>query len=160
MKQVNLSDKKRILYVDGYEDNRLLMVYVLQHLGYECLAVPTMIEGLALARTERFDLYILDSWYADGTGVELCRRIRKFDQSTPILFFSAWTPDAAREEALRAGAIAYLLKPALDDVLLEIRRLLAEAKPRAGFLMPPSSASPAALGPGEPRGSDSIGLIF
>lgn len=131
MQQTSFSEKKRILCVDRNEDNRLLMVYMLQQMNYESLAAPTMIDGLALAISERFDLYILDYWYDDGTGVQLCERIRRFDYTTPILFFSAWTPNSAREEAMRAGAIAYLLKPALDDVLLEITTLLAAGKPHS-----------------------------
>jgi two-component system, OmpR family, response regulator len=131
MQQPGLSDKKRILCVDGNEDNRLLMVYKLQRMNYESLAAATMIDGLALAMSSRFDLYILDYWYNDGTGVQLCEGIRRFDDTAPILFFSAWTPGAASEEAMRAGAIAYILKPALDDVLLKVRTLLADAKPHS-----------------------------
>ena len=126
MQQHSFSDKKRILCVDGNEDNRLLMVYMLQQMNYESLAAPTMIDGLALAISEPFDLFILDYWYDDGTGVQLCERIRRFDYVTPILFFSAWTPNSAREEAMRAGALAYLIKPALNDVMLEVTTLLAD----------------------------------
>jgi|SRR6185503_8586277 CheY-like chemotaxis protein len=125
-------DKAKILYVDGYEDNRLLMIYLLDSLGYDCLAVPTMNEGLALARSGLFDLYILDTWYKDGTGLELCSQIRKLDQTVPIVFFSAWTLESAGEEALRAGATAYLHKPALDAVLIEIGSLLMNEKKRQG----------------------------
>jgi OmpR-family two-component system manganese-sensing response regulator len=150
-----LSEKKRILYVDGYEDNRLLMLYLLDNLGYDCLAVPTMTEGLALARSGLFDLYILDTWYQDGTGLELCARIRRLDQAAPILFFSAWTLDSARQEALRAGATAYLYKPALDAVLIEIGRLLKDGKPRYGV----KGSSPSSLGPQTSPGRNSIGWI-
>jgi DNA-binding response OmpR family regulator len=150
-----LSDKKRILYVDGYEDNRLLMLYMLDNLGYDCLAVSTMSEGQALARSGLFDLYILDTWYKDGTGLELCARIRSFDETAPILFFSAWTLDSARQEALRAGATAYLHKPALDTVLMEIGRLLKDSKPRYGVRG--SSRSP--LGPRAAPGRNPIGWM-
>jgi len=116
--------RKRILYVDGYEDNRVLLAYLLKDLGYYCVAVSSLHEALLAARSEAFDLYILDNWYSDGTGIELCRRIRRFDQSAPIIFFSAWPLESARQDAIRAGASAYLLKPALDEVLLFIRILL------------------------------------
>ena len=133
MQHIDFSDQKRILYVDGYEDNRLLMSYLLQQRDYDGRVASTMIDGLALAMSEHFDLFILDYWYKDGTGVELCKRIRRFDLTTPIFFFSAWTPDSAREAALRAGAIVYLFKPELGKVLREIHRLLADARPRSGF---------------------------
>ena len=124
MQELSPRDRKRILYVDGYEDNRVLLAYLLKDLGYNCVAASNINEALSAARSETFDLYILDSWYRDGTGIELCRRIRRVDQSTPVIFFSAWPLESARQDAIRAGASAYLLKPALDEVLLFIRILL------------------------------------
>jgi two-component system, OmpR family, response regulator len=129
MQDFDFSYKKRILYVDGYEDNRLLLGYILEQRGYSCVTVSTMRAGLAIASSRVFDLYVLDSWYGDGTGVDLCRRIRRFDRSAPIIFFSAWPLESAQQEAISAGASAYLLKPALDDVLVLIRILLSDQKP-------------------------------
>jgi len=126
MPLLNLLDRKRILYVDGYEDNRVLLAYLLKDLNYECFAVSTVTDALSAAQSEAFDLYILDTWYSDGTGIELCKRIRRFDPISPIIFFSAWPLQSAREDAIRAGASAYLLKPALDDVLLFIGILLGD----------------------------------
>ena len=124
MQELRPPDRKRILYVDGYEDNRVLLAYLLKDLGYRCVAVSSMQEALSAARSEAFDLYILDNWYSDGTGIELSRRIRRSDPSAQIIFFSAWPLESARQDAIRAGASAYVLKPALDEVLLFIRILL------------------------------------
>ncbi len=129
MQELSPRDRKRILYVDGYEDNRVLLAYLLKDLGHRCVAVSSISEALSAARAQAFDLYILDSWYSDGTGIELCRRIRQFDQSAPVIFFSAWPMESARQDAMRAGASAYLLKPGLDDVLLFIRILLPNQTP-------------------------------
>jgi DNA-binding response OmpR family regulator len=45
------------------------------------------------------------------TGVELCRQIRAFDKSTPILMCSGAVTEADREEASLAGAQGYIGKP-------------------------------------------------
>jgi DNA-binding response OmpR family regulator len=116
--------RKRILCIDGNDDNRFLIAFLLSELGYDCASAPTCTEGLALAMGEPFDLYILDSWYKDGSGVDLTREIRAVDATTPILFFSAWTPNAARVEALSAGADAYLLKPFIEELTGEVTRRL------------------------------------
>jgi len=72
----------------------------------------TAAAGLQLAKTNPFDLYLLDHWLADGSGVELCRNIRAFDHNTPIVFLSGSVYDSDYQEAMSAGATAYLGKPA------------------------------------------------
>lgn len=45
-----------------------------------------MADGLAKAMDGHFDLYLLDYYLPDGTGLELCHLIRAFDSNTPIFF--------------------------------------------------------------------------
>ena len=149
MQELRPPDRTRILYGDGYEDNRVLLAYLLKDLGYCCVAASNIQEALSAARSEAFDLYILDNWYSDGTGIELSRSIRRFDQSAPIIFFSAWPQESARQDAIRAGASAYLLKPALDEVLFFIRILLRnrpsaaeDSRTTAELASPPNSHAP------------------
>ena len=80
-------EKKRILFVENDEDAWELVT--LQLPGYKVVSARDFTEGLRLAKQGYFDFYILDNWLPDGTGVELCRRIREFDPHTPIVFFSA-----------------------------------------------------------------------
>ena len=51
------------------------------------------------------------------TGIELCQRIRSFDQKTPILFCSGAVTESDRKAALNAGAQGYLAKPFDPDKL-------------------------------------------
>src|SRR4030095_15097165 len=115
---------KRVLCVEGNADNGMMMSYLLRLSGYGCECVETSAQGLQSAKGGVFDLYLLDTWYEDGRGVELCKRIREFDSTTPIIFFSAWVVRSAYREAIEAGADAYILKPALDELLRAIARLL------------------------------------
>jgi DNA-binding response OmpR family regulator len=72
-------------------------------------------ECVEIVGRERFDLYMVDDDYVDGTCIELCKRLRELTPETPILFFSARAFERDRERAFRAGASAYLTKP--DDIL-------------------------------------------
>jgi len=101
--------RKRILYVEDNEDAR--EVVALNLAGYKLICARNFKEGARLSRGSSFDLYILDNWLPDGTGVELCLIIREFDQRTPILFYSAAAGEHDIEEGLSAGAQAYLVKP-------------------------------------------------
>lgn len=106
--------KQRILYIEDHDDTREMISLVLHQHSYEVVTESTIKSGVALASQEAFDLYLLDSWLPDGSGIDLCRQIREFDQSTPILFYSAAAYEADRESALDSGAQAYLVKPSLN----------------------------------------------
>jgi CheY-like chemotaxis protein len=80
--------KPRILFVDDHEDTRYMVITWLGTLGYEVTATHSVSEGIRLARSEDFDLYLLDSRLADGDGKELCEKIREWDALTPIVFYA------------------------------------------------------------------------
>src|SRR5215204_641757 len=101
----------RVLYIEDHDDTRELVTLVLEQRSYEVVTGSTIASGVALAETQDFDLYLLDSWLPDGSGLDLCKQIRKFDKATPILFYSAAAYEIDREQALKSGAQAYLVKP-------------------------------------------------
>ena len=114
-------NRKRILLVEDYEDSRELATHTLTEYTLTC--ARNFNEGLRLARQGGFDLYILDNWLPDKSGVELCRAIREFDPQTPILFYSAAAYAKDIQEGLRAGAQVYLVKPVIPD---ELRQAVAQ----------------------------------
>jgi DNA-binding response OmpR family regulator len=80
--------RPRILFVDDHEDTRFMVITWLGMLGYEVTAAHSVSEGLKLARSEVFNLYLLDSRLADGDGKDLCEKIREIDELTPIVFYA------------------------------------------------------------------------
>lgn len=115
------SPKPRLLFVDDHEDTRQLMLTWLGTLGYEVALADSVNEGVKLAQDETFDLYLLDSRFADGSGKELCERIREFDKTTPIVFYSGEPPAQQQEAVSACDAQGYALKPnfeALSKVLI------------------------------------------
>ena len=112
--------KHRILYIEDHEDTRELITLVLQQRNFEVTTGGTIEKGVRLATEQSFDLYLLDSWLPDGSGLDLCKRIREFDRLTPILFYSAAAFEADRETALGCGAQAYLIKPSQTSELCRL----------------------------------------
>lgn len=128
---MNSKNKPRILYVEDHVDTRELVRVQLGGL-YETVDVPDVASALRVLNTQVFDLFILDSWLPDGSGLELCKQIHQAFPMTPILFYSAAAYDVDRIAALAAGAHAYLVKPASQERMLElIRSLLERAMPVA-----------------------------
>jgi CheY-like chemotaxis protein len=115
--------RPRILFVEDHDDTRSMIRRWLGKQGYQVDTAESSEGGLELARREAFDLYLLDYQLEDGNGKELCRKIRVFDPDTPILFFSASHPKI-QEDAVACGAQGFVLKPDLDALQGEIKRVL------------------------------------
>jgi DNA-binding response OmpR family regulator len=85
--------------------------------------------ALLLARSNQFDLYMIDNWMPGGSGIDLCKKLREFDSNTPILFYSGAAFDRDKQEAFASGAQGYLTKPVdSDELVKEVIRLIAEAR--------------------------------
>ena len=116
---------KRVLCVDDDDDTCSMLCGLLGLVGCEASAAGTAAEALEAIAGGGFNLYLLDNWLPGGSGLELCRKIRETDPSTPIVFYSGADRESEREEALAAGAQAYLVKPGDVAALVEtVRRLL------------------------------------
>ncbi|MBA2703514.1 MAG: response regulator [Blastocatellia bacterium] len=69
------------------------------------------------------------NWLPGISGPGLCERLRDFDKTTPILFYSGAAYERDKEQARLAGAQGYLVKPTDGDTLAaEVSRLIAESK--------------------------------
>jgi DNA-binding response OmpR family regulator len=123
-------EKRRILLVDDDEDAREIAELTLEE--HTLICAHDFDQGLLAARRRYFDLYILDNWLPDGSGVELCHNIREFDPHTPILFNSAAAYPRDIREAIRAGAQQYLVKPVVPSELrLAVAQLISSARENA-----------------------------
>jgi len=117
-----------ILYVEDDEDTRELVTYVLAKSYYKVIAAANGDDALRLARTNDFDLYVIDNWMSGGSGIDLCKKLREFDTWTPILFYSGAAFERDKQQAFAAGAQGYLVKPAgPDELTAEVIRIVSAA---------------------------------
>lgn len=112
-----MEHQRQILCIEDDLNTCELVIVSLGMVGYQVKAAHSIEEGLAKAKQEHFALYSIDNHLPDGSGVDLCRRIREFDSQTPIIFYTGDAFPDDREEAMKAGAQAYLVKPTDPDEL-------------------------------------------
>ena len=121
--------KRRVFCAEDHDDTRQLLSLLLGQSDYEVEAAKTVKDGLRLARRKRFDLYLLSGMFPDGTGIEMCRHIRQFDPTTPILFYSAAAHETDRQSGISAGAQGYIAKPGdIFELLNTITQLINQSK--------------------------------
>ena len=121
--------KARILHVDDHQDTRLIMAALLQDRGYGVLTAGSLGEALELAKDISFDLYVLDVRLPDGTGIELCQKLRALRPGVPVIYYSAYGDAAEVDNALKICGDAYLKKPVCSaDIEEVVARLLSGKK--------------------------------
>jgi DNA-binding response OmpR family regulator len=124
--------RRRVLCAEPHEDTCSLLTTLLEQHGHEVFSAKSVRECLDLARERRFDLYMLDDDYIDGSGLELCKRLRAATPETPILFFSAQAFLRDRQRAMEAGAHSYFIKPGdIFEIVSAINSILAPRAARA-----------------------------
>jgi two-component system, OmpR family, KDP operon response regulator KdpE len=99
-----------VLVVDDERQILRALKVILREAGYDVVEATTIEEALDRVAVRPPDAAIIDLMLPDGSGVELCRRLREWT-TMPILVLSAVGEEEAKVEALEAGADDYVTKP-------------------------------------------------
>jgi DNA-binding NarL/FixJ family response regulator len=120
-----------VLVVDDDASCRRLIKSVLEGAGYRTVEAKTGEEALALVRSERPSLVILDVKLTGLSGYEVCRELKEtFGKGLPIFFVSGERTDSFdRVGGLLIGADDYVVKPfAPDELIARVRRYVTPAE--------------------------------
>jgi CheY-like chemotaxis protein len=115
---------QRLLLVEDNEDNRTIYATVLRHLGYQVIEAQDGVQAVALARSERPDLILMDISIPGMDGWEATRVLRgdPLTRAIPIVALTAHALSDDRERAAEVGFNSYLAKP------IEPRAVVAEVR--------------------------------
>ena len=121
-------NRHRVLYAEDNEDSCLMVSTMCKFADIEVITTETVAGAWQLSQSEHFDLYLLDSRFPDGDGLDLCRRLRKYAPHTPILIYSGNAYESDKKNGLAAGASAYLTKPYMADLAVTIRQNIEQTE--------------------------------
>ena len=101
---------KRIFFVE--DDLSLIngLTFAMEKQGYEITVAHTILEAQALWEDGKYDLVILDVSLPDGSGFDICRKIRRTSK-VPIMFLTAVDEETDIIMGLDIGADDYITKP-------------------------------------------------
>ena len=118
----------KVLLVDDEPLMRLLYKRHIEKAGYQFLTAKSAQEGLLIAQAEKPGVVVLDVMLSGPSGLAALRRLKAHDEtkSIPVIIFtSAMSQDATRQEADLSGATLFLTKPISPERLVnEIKRLV------------------------------------
>lgn len=109
-----MDHKKRILCVEDLADHCSLIAMVLS--DHDIVLAHTKDSALRTAAEEKFDLYLLDYYLPDGTGVDLYHSIRRFDAATPVIFITN-SAAISNSDVISLGAEQLIEKHHITDQL-------------------------------------------
>ena len=100
--------------------------YSLKKNGFDTMIVRTVKEAFNLLKDiNKYDLLILDVILPDGTGFEVCERVREQNTQIPIIFLTASDEEVNVIRGLDGGGDDYITKPfKLGELCSRIRALL------------------------------------
>lgn len=126
----------RILVV---EDEAVIRSVIRSTLQDERFAVDTAKdgeEGAFMAKTNDYDLIILDNMMPKKDGVTVCHEIRECGKTTPILSLSVQGDTDTKVRLLDAGVDDYLTKPfCVDELIARVRAILRRPQESKGDVL-------------------------
>ncbi len=123
---------ERVLVVDDEPQVLRGLTAALEAAGYDVIGAGTAAGALEAAALRPPDAVVLDLRLPDGSGVEVCRRLREWSQA-PVVVVSAVDEEDEKIAALDAGADDYVTKPyAVGELLARVRAALRRAAAPAG----------------------------
>jgi two-component system, OmpR family, response regulator len=121
-----------LLVVDDEPFLRDAVAASLRFLGFDVTTADTGTGALRLARTQRFDLLVMDVMLPDTDGFEVVRRLRGEGSRVPVIFLTARDTQDDKVTGLTLGGDDYLTKPfGLEELAARIRSVLRRTQPAA-----------------------------
>ncbi|MGV2803070.1 response regulator [Clostridium perfringens] len=115
---------KKVLIVDDEEHIRELIKFNLKKEGYDTEVAVNGTEALKIIREIKFDLILLDLMLPEIDGLEVCKEIRRNEETSdiPVMMITAKGEEFDKVLGLELGADDYITKP------FSIRELMARVK--------------------------------
>jgi two-component system, OmpR family, response regulator RegX3 len=117
------------------EDERAItepLAEALERDGFEPTVAGTAAEALEQATGSLPDLVLLDIGLPDGSGLDVCRELRR-QTEVPIIMLTARGAEADRVAGLELGADDYIVKPfSAREVMARVRAVLRRTTPGSG----------------------------
>lgn len=117
----------KIMVVDDEESIRLMLRRVLSSSQYEVHEAENGIEALNRIKKEEYSAILLDLRMPHVNGLQVIEKMKEMDIRTPIIMMSAYGTVPEAVEAMKLGAMDYLVKPFdIDELKMTLERIIQQ----------------------------------
>ncbi|EHW5858868.1 sigma-54-dependent response regulator transcription factor ZraR [Escherichia albertii] len=119
-------DNIDILVVDDDISHCTILQALLRGWGYNVVLANSGRQALAQVREQVFDLVLCDVRMAEMDGIATLKDIKALNPAIPVLIMTAYSSVETAVEALKTGALDYLIKPLdFDNLQATLEKALA-----------------------------------
>ena len=116
-----------ILVIEDEPDIRRNLEYNLGREGFKASSVGSLDEAGEKLKSKKFDLILLDLMLPDGSGLELCKKIKSNSETeaTPVVILTAKDDEVDKVVGFELGADDYVTKPfSVRELILRVKAIL------------------------------------
>jgi two-component system phosphate regulon response regulator PhoB len=146
---MNAATSTAVVVIEDEADFRELLVFKLKEAGFAPEAAGTGHDGLALAKSLKPAVVVLDLMLPDIAGTEVCKQIRADRElaNVSVLMLTAKGEEIDRVVGFELGADDYVVKPcSVRELMLRVRALARRANERSEAMSALGASKPIVAG--------------
>ncbi|MGO9612240.1 MAG: sigma-54-dependent transcriptional regulator [Dissulfurispiraceae bacterium] len=121
--------KPKILIVDDEPDICKALEFLLKRQDYDVSSVNSGEDAIERLKKESFDVVLTDLKMGKVDGITVLDRARELCPETPVIMMTAFASLESAIEAIRRGAVDYIVKPFLnEEITLTIKKILEQKR--------------------------------
>ena len=118
---------RKILVVDDEQNIRRMLTRVLSSEGFIVKEAINGLKALKRLQEENYSLVLLDLKMPGLNGIETLKKIREYDINLPVIMMSAYGSIPEAVEAMKLGALDYLIKPFdIEELKIIVKRAIKQ----------------------------------
>jgi len=123
------TEKPLILVVDDESDSLAYLFDLLHNEGYRVMPTSSPLDALDMVTKRKPRLIISDLRMPDLDGMELLDRVKEMSPRSRVILLTAYGDRTMRQDVIRRGGEAMLLKPSSNEEILKtVRKALEEVE--------------------------------
>ncbi len=120
---------QKILVIDDEQNIRRMLIRVLSNEGFIVEEAINGMEGWEKLEKENYSLVLLDLKMPKLNGMETLKKIKDTDSDLPVIMMSAYGSITEAVEAMKLGAVDYLVKPFdIEELKIIVERAIEQYK--------------------------------